>query len=61
MSNKIEKQKSGTFLRASKGNELIKSVNSLLDIKVVYEAGLSKPEVVYTDNDVVIKLPKQGS
>jgi len=58
MSKKIEqKQKMGWRERAEKTNEIINSVNPLLNIKIQMQGGVRSPSVVYSTDGVIITIP----
>lgn len=54
---KIEKvQKAGWKKRLAKINEIITRLNPLMDIRVNKGANVTKPDVQYSDNTVVILI-----
>lgn len=61
MARKIVRQKQGALARAKLLNEVIRSLNPLLNISVEFLEPDQISEVLYSDNNVVIRVPRDAS
>ena len=57
----IEQQRRGALARSEKLNEVIKKLIPLLNIRVEFIEEGQISEVVYADNNVLFKLPRDAS
>jgi len=57
----IEKYSAGALAKTKKANEMIDAINSLLNMEFLTVESNEEPEVQYSDNNVVLRIPEPAT